>query len=158
MMLCGGCKCDLKDYSKAKKAAKENFGYAYNIKRQELGIPLIPAGWTYTSRGSNILSWDNPLFQVAEKAGTPIYKDKYITFTENGIIEEVDAYFSGKLYVSPDPDMNMMAEQIIVRYNYKIAAEGGNPWEWAVLCGPDAGKGSNLKDVERILSKWGLQR
>jgi hypothetical protein len=64
------------------------FGVAFNEKRKELGIPVLPGNWTVNTEMSNAVMWNAP--EINDAGGS--HSSKMVLFKDRTPIEELDNY------------------------------------------------------------------
>jgi hypothetical protein len=130
----------------------------WNEERKSRKLPVIPAKWEFTWGGRTCGRWYNPLCKDPAKTNSRMYRSKGVSWSEKGeILKEVDIYQNDKFYESKSEPGSSYIEMLHITYDYKLAAEGENPWECQIFDGPRRGMHS-LEEAEKILKEWGLSR
>lgn len=143
MMLQFGCK-------------NAGFSSEYNKQRRRIGLPIIEKNWVNYNKFNNAqeAAWSIPGTNFDE----PCHSGKKVFYESGKWKEEEDYYYSGKKYMSGDPDAGKLHESITINYRF---GENGIAGVWTCHY-----QGANkaiddtitLKEAEEILKSWGLTR
>jgi hypothetical protein len=131
------------------------FGESLNANRAAIGLPIVPSGWNARVNGKNV-DFTNP----HSNEGEPRRTYKRIEFRDDGsIVWEVDEFLSGKSFVTKDGEIK---EGVLTYYFYPQKGTNDGHWKCEVISQEFSSEGTqkslDLKDADKVLSKWGLSR
>jgi hypothetical protein len=126
--------------------AVEKFGLDFNIKRKQIGLPLLDSSWKVVKNSENIIMWLTP-----QKKDSLVYLSKLIQL-ENGVISReenriigrqkyntVDGNFFEDLYISCYLNDSLSIKSWNCEYN-------GLNYEF--------GKKISKQEADSIMQKW----
>ena len=144
----------------------QKYGIQYNIKRKQLGLPVLPNDWVFELNGG---CWADKVTLVESKMidgfrvkpyaykSTARHTRKSLVIENGTLVSERDYYCSGNSFKSEDPDavnsVHLCPESLMIRYIYPTTDDTAGTWD----CSHSRGDpGLSFEEAKKILKSWGL--